>query len=228
MAATGARRMFGLALAGLVLPCSVAYAMPFSITTTGTITSGSDPANLLGAGMNLVGDSYVLTVNYDGLGPSYYTDGSGTLAEDLGDPILSSISVTIGANTTTTALTANTATSLVEDAYDLESGDSGNDAANDFAHASQLVSSANGFIPVADLQTPFSYTLEPNDLGQDEYSLSNAANTDTASFSGTTTSVEFTTVAPAATPEPAAWMLLGTGLLGFPLALKLRKTAYSA
>src|ERR1017187_7782881 len=54
------------------------------ITTTGTITSGSETGGLFGLARStsLVGDSYTLIVNYANLGPNYFSCSDGTCAGD--------------------------------------------------------------------------------------------------------------------------------------------------
>ena len=93
-----------LGAAALLLSASGALASPFTVTTTGTITSGSDPANLLGAGTGLIGSTYTLSVGYSGLCAGYYTDGSGQFALDVGDAIPGTITLTIVRVTLSTAL----------------------------------------------------------------------------------------------------------------------------
>lgn len=206
-------RIGPLAAIGLLCSAGVALASPFSVTTTGTIASISDPGNLLG-GAGAAGSNYVLTVYYQGLGPSFST--TRVSAFDIADAIPSVIQVTVGSHTITTGLSVNESESLSEDASDLFSSDTGLDAAGNFASALQIISSNNNFVPSPDLQTPFSYTLNGSDSGSDSYSFSNAANTVTASFYGTPTKVAF------AVPEPAGWSALAIGLLGLALAGRRR------
>ena len=203
-----------LAACGMI--AGQADAAALVITTSGVISSGSDPTDLLGAGTDLTGDSYSLTVKYDDLGPSYFTDGSGTFASDIGDPLTGYVVVTVDHHSLFTALQVGTSASLVEDLYDLFATNNGNDAAGNFADVSQNLQCASTCVPYADLQTKFSYTLQPGDLGVDTYSFTNAGGTATVSFTGASTSLSMLV------PEPTSWVLLGSGLLGLGLVVRRR------
>ena len=201
----------------LLMSASGAMASPFTVTTTGTITGGSDPFNLIGAGASLIGSTYTLSVAYAGLGAAYYTDGSGQFALDTGDAIPGSITLRIGGVTVSTALLANTAPTLTEDRSDLIASNSGNDATGNYAYALQNITAATTIIPYADLQSNFSYQLTGLDTGADNYSFSNASDTRTVSLSGNETSIVF------AVPEPATWSVLGLGLIGLAFTSRRRR-----
>ena len=202
-------------LAACALAAGAADAANITIITMGTITSGSDASDLFGAGANLAGDPYTLVVEYDALGASYFTDGS--FGSDIGDPITGSVTATIDGTAFTSALLTDTSASLIEDLTDVFSGNSGNDAAGDFTDVSQNVSSANSFVPVADLQTDFFYAVQPGDSGLDSYLFTNAADTETVSFTGAPDSVE------QLVPEPETWALMATGLLGLGMLARRRR-----
>jgi hypothetical protein len=210
--------LFGSAIALVILPAKTAQAAPFTITTTGLITAGTDPGNILGLGANLTGDSYSLAITYGGPGPNYFTDGSGGFAQDFGDAIASSVIVRVGSSTLSTVIVSNATPSLSEDTSDIIDSTSGNDATGNFVFASQDVGAATTFVPYADLQTPVSYLLGTADSGIDSYSFSNAANTETISFSGVTSQISLKI------PEPASLALMGVGFLAL-VALRRRSHA---
>ena len=192
------------------------------ITTAGTITSGTDASDLFGAGTSLAGDSYTMLVEFDALGVSYYTNGVGTDASDIGDPLTGYVTVSVdGGTPVTTELQTTTEATLEEDLYDFYDANAGNDVAGDYTSVAQDVSSPiNAFVPYADLQTDFFYALQPGagDYGQDTYFYQNAADTETATFIGTPTSINFSVV-----PEPDSWVLMATGLLGLGLLVRRRR-----
>jgi hypothetical protein len=197
------------------LAATAADAANITVITSGTITVGSETANLFGAGPSLVGDSYSLTVEYDGLGGNYFT--TGIFGSDVGDPITGFVTATVNGSSVTTDITNVTSASLVEDLNDLFAANSGFDAAGDLTNVSQEINSANGFVPLADLQTDFQYALQPGDTGLDTYVFAAAGGIATAGFSGVPTSVEFLV------PEPNSWAMLASGMLGLGFLVRRRR-----
>jgi hypothetical protein len=196
------------------------------ITTTGTITSGSETGGLFGlpvATTSLVGFSYTLVVHYDHLGPNYFTTGDGTFAVDSeSSPGLTGfVTAIVNGRALTTPVTNSLASLLVEDQFDFQSLNQGfnGPTTGAFVNVSQELSCGILCVPYADLNAPVSYTLGPFDFGTDLYTFDGAgfpaAGTPTANFVGT--EATFVVV-----PEPPSWVLLATSLLGLGLLARRR------
>jgi hypothetical protein len=195
------------------------------ITTTGTIMSGSETGGLFGlptTTTSLAGSSYTLVVNYNRLGPNYFTTGDGTFAQDNETPGTTGyVTAIINGHSLTTTLTSSLGSSLIADLFDFvasNQGYNGTATTGAFVNVLQELSCANACVPYANLMTNFHYTLGPDDFGTDLYTYQGAgfpaAGTPTATFIGMQTTF-------AAAPEPASWVLLVTGL--FALGMVVRR-----
>jgi hypothetical protein len=199
------------------------------ITTTGTITSGTETGGLFGlpdATTNLTG-SYILTVNYANLGPGYFTTGTGTFASDteILPGIVGSVTATVNGVSVTTPLTNSLAALLSESQFGLSASNEGYDgsiSSGAYVNASQDLSCSSTCVSNANLMTPFSYILGILDSGTDSYTFDGAgfpgAGVPTATFQGTETSLSL------AVPEPASWMVLAAGLLGLGMQVRRHRT----
>jgi|SRR5580658_5783339 hypothetical protein len=203
---------------------------PLVVTTTGTVTSGTETGGLfgLGASGNLAGQAYTLSVEFAGLGPNYTATGSFASDFESFPGIPGIVSATLNGQTITVPLTANLASTLEES---LVAGFGSFDAANQgnngsstgaFVDVSQdlVCGSSNSCVPAADLQTAFQYTLQSGDFGTDQYTYDCAgfpSCTGSASFTGTEATMTFQV------PEPDSWALLAAGLLGLGMLVRWRR-----
>ena len=210
-----------LAMGGLVAAPAKATVQ---ITTTGTISSGTDPINLFGTnstGPNgLAGDSYTLSVVLAGPGPAYFTDGNGTYASDNSDPLTGYVTATVNGHSVTTQLVNGTDADLTEDLYDLSASASGLDGSNQYTNVSQELGCTSQCVPYADLLTSFSYTIQPLDVAADSYTFELSGNPfgDTVTFAGTPTSLTYSV------PEPGSLALVAGGLLGLGMLARRRRS----
>jgi len=231
----GARRTFfkALLLVGALLSGGLAGQpadASLLITTTGTILSGSETGGLFGlpgVATSLSGDSYTLIVRYSGLGPSYFTTGDGTFAQDTEDSPGTTGSVTAIVNgvSLTSPLTNSLGSSLIEDLFSFFASNQGFNGASNvgaFVNVVQSLSCSDPCVPYADLMHRFSYVLGSSDIGTDLYTFQGAGfpapGTPTATFVGTETSFAFAVV-----PEPAPWVVMATGLFGLAMLGRRRR-----
>jgi hypothetical protein len=198
------------------------------ITTTGTITSGSETGGLFGLSTgptSLAGDSYTLIVNFDSLGPNYFTTGDGTFAQDNESfPGLTGyVTAIVNGHSLTTQLTNSLGSLLIEDMFDFGASNQGFNGASStgaFVNVSQSLSCGGPCVPYADLMQAFSYLLGSDDFGTDLFTFEGggfpAPGTPTANFVGTEASFAFI-------PEPPSWVLLATGLLALGTMVRRRR-----
>ena len=90
------------------------------ITTTGTITAGSETGGLFGlpiATTSLVGDSYTLIVKYNSLGPNYFASSDGSFAQDIESSpgTAGYVTAIVNGQSLTTPLTNSLGSFLIED-----------------------------------------------------------------------------------------------------------------
>lgn len=205
------------ALAGGLLANPVQAAPSgLTVTTSGVISSGSDPNHLFGAATDLAGQSYTLVEEFDSLGPSYYSSGSS--ASNIGDPLTGFVAATVEGKTIKTAIATSSGATLSADAFTFYATNTGTDARGDLVGATQNVSSSTPVIVSPDLLSWFSYILASDAYGSDSYRYNDAAFTQSVSFNGTPASIVYRT------PEPASAAALAAGLIAVGLVRGRRRT----
>jgi hypothetical protein len=168
------------------------------ITTTGTITSGSETGGLFGlpaATTSLVGDSYTLIVN---LGPNHFADGSFGRDFENSTGRTGYVTAIVNGQSLTTPLTSSLGSALIADFFDTFASDAGFDGdpgTGAFVDVFQNLSCSSPCGPHANLHGAFSHTLGSGDFGMDGYTFEGAgfpaASAPIASFVGTQTSFAF-------------------------------------
>jgi polygalacturonase len=162
------------------------------ITTTGTITSGSETGGLFGlptATTSLVGYSYTLIVN---LGPNQTADENSGQDSEHSRGRAGYVTAIVNGQRLTTPLKSSLGSALIADFFGTFASDAGFDgdpSAGAFVDVFQSLSCNSPCAPHANSHEVFSYALGSSDFGMDSYTFEGggfpAASAPTASFVGT-------------------------------------------
>ena len=199
--------------AAAATPAQAAF---YTLTTTGTVDSGSDASGLFGSpGGSLAGRSYALSLSFDAPGSFVY--GTATDATTSGNAT-GSVTVTVGGVSFSTQFVDSFGSFLELTPNEATASNVGDDAAgNSLSVTNQFTAATAGAVP-ASLYQPFSYAGTAADLASNagspvSFSVSGVAE---ASFSATPAVVSATV------PEPASLGLLAAGLAGSALLYRRR------
>jgi hypothetical protein len=208
----GPRTLGAVVLAATLAACGLgagrAHATALTLTTSGTILSGTDTGGAFGpAGANLAGQGYTLTLAFDSLGAVFTT---GAIAQASGN-LTGSVTATVGGVSLDAALVNSYGASLLETPTEIYGFDNGDDGLGESVSATDSLSTAGNAFPV-DLSQSLSYAAgaadAPLNLGAVQFSATGpGAN---VSFTGTPSTVSLTVAQ--AVPEPASLVLTASGL----------------
>ncbi len=215
-------------LVGFLLPATVAATLllgggtaranySLTITTTGTVSSLSDPTNLLGAGTSLSTGAYSINVYYADVGGAFVTTNPGVYQAFDDNTASGFITVTVNGHSLSTGFSTNGTANLLEQTAKIVDSITATDARGNQALAVQTISATSAFLANPDLEQSRSFALGSLIQGTDFYSFISAGNTAAISLSGIPSHISLVV------PEPGSVALLGGALMSLVLATRRRR-----
>ena len=205
------RLPLGAILLGGCLGATPAAAALVTVTTSGTIASGTDTSGVFGpAGASLAGRAYTLALSYDSLGSFSFTSAS---TATTSGPITGDVAVTVGGTSFTSRFVNSFGALLTETPTNIFGSNAGDNGAGEALSATNAFSTALGTFPV-NLGQGVSYVGQgadaPLNSGGVDFSASSFSGAGAAfAFTATPASVSLITQS---VPEPAALALMSGAL----------------